>query len=113
LNNWNLKLQAKFIIPVEIELAIVNFTNIDGLLVGEFRKNAKLIFNEYSNEVQISFSIKNIAFKNGEYYFDFALYTVGRKQSPIHVSMAGPIVVERKILTDAVCALYGSLNIIK
>jgi lipopolysaccharide transport system ATP-binding protein len=104
---WILEIKALFTKNLFIELAIINFTSLEGCLVGEYRNNINYTLIPSNFIQKLNFSINSLPLKSGKYIFDFALYSKGRKKALIHVSGAGPVSINNKTLTEATCILNG------
>ncbi len=109
--NWSLDIWAESVVDANSGLLIVNFTDIKGLLVAELRHqiNKEVIVKKHKVN-HISIKINSLPLKDGNYYFDFALYTQDRKLALIHVSGAGPVYVSQAKMTEAVCLLAGMVK---
>ena len=109
--NWMLELCAESSATKHTGLMIVNFTSKEGLLVAEYRHdvNNEIILKKKKVN-QINIKLDPLPLKSGEYYFDFALYTIDRKLALIHISGAGPVCISQEQLTEATCVLTGMFN---
>ncbi|HEX7027313.1 MAG TPA: ABC transporter ATP-binding protein [Gammaproteobacteria bacterium] len=113
-SSWCLSITMTADKEMPVELAIINFANQEGLLVAEYRQNFRNspgIVIRRGGKCEVNIVLSSLPLRSGEYRFDFALYTEGRKLAIVHVSGAGPVRVVNEKLTEAVCALDGELTV--
>lgn len=107
---WCLSIDIVSDMDMPVGLAIINFTNQEGLLVAEYRQQAdRGCVLRKGERCAVDIKLNSIPLKSGVYRFDFALYTESRKLSIVHVSGLGPVRITNEMLTEAVCALEGEL----